>query len=369
MRFDVVVVGAGLSGSVAARQLAEKGRKVLVVERRRRVAGNCHDALDGAGITVHSHGPHIFHTKDRAVWDFANRFASFIPYQHRVLSYAEGRLYPFPINLDTVEAVFGLKLAADQVPAFLSKEAAAAGAASPPGNYRDAVVSQVGQRLYEMFFRGYTRKQWGREPEALSAELAKRVPVRTNRDDRYFSDQFQGVPRGGYAKMVGAILDHPGISLLTGTDWFALRAELQAGLIVYTGELDRYFDYDKGRLEYRSLNIVFETLDKERFQEAAVVNYPNDYAWTRISEFKWLTGERSDKTTICYEFPASEGEPYYIVPDAANSARREEYMRMAKALESAGTHLFIGRLAEYRYYDMDQAIRAALDKTAPIRAS
>jgi UDP-galactopyranose mutase len=265
-----------------------------------------------------------------------------------------------------LEAVFGVELVADEVPAFLAAQASGAGAASPPANYRDAVVSQVGQRLYEMFFAGYTRKQWGREPETLSAELAKRVPVRVNRDNRYFSDQFQGVPRGGYTRMVEAILDHPGISLVTGADWFSMRGELQAGLTVYTGELDRFFDYEKGKLEYRSLKIVFETLEKERHQEAAVVNYPNDYAWTRISEFKWLTGERSEKTTICYEFPTNEGEPYYIIPDAANGERREEYMRKARALESAGTHLFIGRLAEYRYYDMDQAIKAALDKTAAL---
>jgi UDP-galactopyranose mutase len=364
MRFDAVVVGAGLAGSTAARLLAEKGLRVLVAERRRSVGGNCHDALDPSGVRVHSHGPHIFHTDDRAVWEFLSRFAFFRPYQHRVLSYAGGRLHPFPLNLDSVNQVYGTALPLDGLEAFLAAEASKAACSRPPANFRDAVVSQVGQRLYELFFRGYTRKQWEREPEELSAELAARVPLRLGRDDRYFTDIYQGLPEDGYTAMVERMLDHPGISLLLGTDWFSVRAELQAGLTVYTGELDRFFDFSRGRLEYRSLRLEFLRQESGPRQAAAVVNYPNDYDWTRITDFGLLCGQdgRGGCTVLCREYPAAQGEPYYVVPDQANRQRREEYLRMAASLESAGTHIFVGRLAEYRYYDMDDAVRAAMDK-------
>jgi UDP-galactopyranose mutase len=362
MKKDVVIVGAGLAGAVSARVLAEKGKKVLVVEKHRHVGGHCHDQRNEHGITVHTYGPHIFHTNDESVWHFLSRFTDWHYFQHRVLSYAEGRLIPFPINADTINEVFGVSIGVDEVEAFLKKQVAASTFNMPPRNFRDAVVSQVGERLYKLFFENYTRKQWERDPELLSAEIAKRIPVRSNRDGRYFADRYQGIPAGGYTAMVESILAHDNISVMLGADWFEIRDELEAGLTIFTGELDRFFDYSHGKLEYRSLDLVLKTFDKERYQEAAVVNYPNDYGWTRTTEYKALLDEKSPKTTVCFEYPKSEGEPYYVVMDDRNLAMRAAYMKDVEALEKAGSHLFIGRLAEYAYYNMDQVVAATIRK-------
>ncbi len=365
-KYDAIVIGAGLAGSVSARMLAEAGKRVLIVERLRHVAGHCHDYRDAAGIQVHTYGPHIFHTNDREVWRFVRRFSEFRYFQHRVLSYAQGRFLPFPINRDTLCHVFGVQLATGEVGAFLAREVEASSFNKPPRNFRDAVVSQVGERLYDLFFKNYTIKQWERDPESLSAELAKRIPTRSNRDDRYFSDTYQGVPALGYSRLVENILDHPLIGITLGVDWFEFRDFLgrkaDVPLTIFTGELDRYFNYKYGKLAYRSLDLEFKTLDQERFQDAPVVNYPNDYDWTRITEFKQLSGDVSNKTTICYEYPKAQGEPYYVVLDDENTARREAYLNDARQLELEGKTLFIGRLAEYAYYNMDQIIAAAIAK-------
>lgn len=358
--FDVIVAGAGFAGAVAARVLAENQKKVLVVERRRHVAGNCYDETDGAGITVHPYGPHIFHTNSRSCWEFVNRFGAFNGYQHRVRSYTGGVFYPFPINRDTVNQVFGLTLSNQEVSPFLQAQAGPAGKA---GNYREAVVSQVGETLYDLFFSGYTRKQWGREPETLSADLASRIPVRINGDDRYFTDRYQGLPVRGYTRLVENMLAHENIAVMLGADYFAVRETFQPELTVFTGELDRYFDCCDGALDYRSVRLEFETLPMQSYQPAAVVNYPNDYDFTRITEFKKMTLEESPCTTICREYPSAQGEKLYIVPDEKNKLRRAGYIRRAQALEAAGTHLFIGRLAEYKYYNMDAVIASAMQKT------
>jgi UDP-galactopyranose mutase len=365
MKFDAVIVGAGLAGAVSARELAEAGKRVLIVEKHRHVAGHCHDFKNEAGITVHTYGPHIFHTTDKAVWDYVNRFTEFRYFQHRVLSYAGGRLVPFPINRDTINEVFGVNISSGEVEAFLKKEVAASTFNTPWKNFRDAVVGQVGERLYELFFKNYTAKQWARDPETLSAEIAARIPTRQNRDDRYFSDAYQGIPARGYTPMVERILDHENISVMLGADYFALKEDLATPLTVFTGEIDRWFGHKHGKLVYRSLDLEFKTLDQEWYQEASVVNYPNDYPWTRITEFKRLSGESSPKTTLCFEYPKEEGEPYYVVLDNENMAKRDKYAAEAKALEEGGKHLFIGRLAEYKYYNMDQVIAAALKKIRP----
>ncbi len=366
MTYDYIVVGAGLAGSVSARALAEAGNTVLVIERNGHIAGHCHDFRNEAGITVHTYGPHIFHTKSKEVWAWVRKFSDFIYYQHRVLSFANGQLLPFPINRDTISQLFGADLTINEVEEFLAGEVAASEFSTPPKNFRDAVVSQVGETLYSTFFENYTRKQWERDPAELSADLARRIPVRKNRDDRYFSDQYQGIPANGYSAMVESILDHEGISVMLNTDYFNVRNLFKAKATIYTGELDAFFDYTYGTLEYRSLELEFKTLDTPEYQRAAVVNYPNDYDFTRITEFKKLSGEISDKTTLCFEYPKASGEPYYIVPDEKNSAMRERYMELAADLEKKGTHLFIGRLAEYTYYNMDQVIEAALNKVQPL---
>jgi len=369
MKCDVLIIGAGLSGCTAARCLAEKGMTVLVVERLPHIAGHCYDEQDEGGITIHRYGPHIFHTNNREVWSFVNRFARFRYYQHRVLSYAEGRYYPFPINLDTLNLIYGTRLNCREVVSFLKEEVEGSAFSDPPQNFRDAVVSQVGERLYELFFKNYTIKQWGRDPSELSADVAKRIPVRTNRDSRYFSDIYQGIPRNGYTAMVRSMVDHPSIRLLLNTDYFEVKEELQADLTVYTGELDRYFDYEYGRLEYRSLDLDFKTFDIPQYQEAAVVNYPNDYDWTRITEYKHLTGEETGKTTVSFEYPKPEGEPYYVVMTKENIKKRENYLKKVEELEKSGRFLFIGRLAEYAYYNMDQVIAAVFTKLLHIDQS
>ncbi|MFP4461730.1 MAG: UDP-galactopyranose mutase [Thermotogota bacterium] len=359
---EVIVVGAGFSGSVSARVLAEAGFEVLVVERLPHVAGHCYDYRNELGITVHKYGPHIFHTWEKAVWEFLNRFGSFHYYQHRVLSYAQGRFFPFPINLDTINQVFGTNLNVTQMEDFLKTEIEKADVGASDENFESAVVSQVGEHLYELFFKYYTMKQWECDPRELSASLAKRIPVRQNRDDRYFSDRYQGIPERGYTALIESILDHPRISVMTNTDYFSVSEDFSPRLMVYTGKLDRYFDFRFGKLAYRSLALDFKTVDREFFQPVATVNYPNDYDWTRITEFKHFLGVSSDKTTVCFEYPKAVGEPYYVVLNEENIQRREQYMKEVGELESSGHFLFVGRLAEYKYYNMDQVVLRALEK-------
>ncbi len=358
----VLVVGAGLAGSVCARKLAEAGEKVLVVERLNHIGGHCYDFKNNAGITVHRYGPHIFHTESKRVWDFVTGFSDFHYYQHRVLAYAEGAFHKFPINLDTINGIYGTALNINEVEGFLSNEVESSNYQDPVENFEDAVIAQVGKKMYEMFFRNYTIKQWERDPRELSPELAKRIPVRKNRDARYFSDPYQGIPEKGYTALISAILDHENISVLLNTDYCSIKDSINARMTVYTGELDRFFDYRHGKLAYRSLDLAFKTFDKAYYQDVATVNYPNDYDWTRITEFKHFLDEQSDKTTVCFEYPRADGEPYYIVMNAENMKKREEYMEEAERLEHSGRYLFVGRLAEYQYYNMDQVILRALEK-------
>jgi len=362
MKCDILVAGAGLAGCTAARLLAEQGQKVLVLEKRKDIAGNCHDFRDENGITVHRYGPHIFHTNNKAVWDFVNRFTPFLPFQHRVLAYAEGRLIPFPINRDTICDVFGVNIPVTEVRSFLANEVAASTFHVPSQNFRDAVVSQVGERLYDLFFKNYTRKQWDTDPENLSAEVASRIPVRENRDPRYFSDKYQGIPKLGYTGMMANMLDHPGITVMTNADFFELRDGIERTLTVYTGKLDEYFGRRHGELNYRSVRFEFETVDETRHQEVSVVNYPNDYDYTRITEFKHFTGEKSDRTTLCREYPSAEGDPCYIVMTKDNLEKRQRYLAEIEQASRKEPSLLLGRLAEYRYYNMDQVIEAVFLK-------
>lgn len=369
MKFDCLVIGAGLSGAISARLLAEAGKKVLVMEKLKHTGGHCHDYLSKEGITVHTYGPHIFHTESKKVWDFLNRFTSFHLFQHKVLSYAEGLLLPFPINLDTINMVYGTSMGTEDVPPFLAEEVKKSSFSNPPANFKDAVISQVGERFYNMFFKNYTIKQWERDPTELSAELAKRIPVRTNRDNRYFSDKYQGIPEDGYTKMTENILNHENIILMAGADYFVYKDAVYSSgkepeITVYTGNLDEFFNFKHGKLQYRSLHLEFKTENIIQYQKAPVVNYPNDYNFTRITEFKQFTGEAAEiaKSVICMEYPKETGEPYYIVPTEDNMKKRGKYIEEVEALEKEGTHVFTGRLAQYKYYNMDQAILAAMEK-------
>ena len=363
MRFEVLVVGSGLSGATAARILAEAGHRVLVIEKRSHIGGNVYDFRDEAGVRVHKYGPHIFHTTSKRVWDFLRQFTTFRLYQHKVLSFVEGRLVPFPINVQTLREVFGIKdLNIYDARELLEKEVKGSKFNDPPRNFRDVVVSQVGERLYELFFKGYTVKQWERDPEELSPEVAKRIPVRFNFDDRYFSDKYQGIPEKGYTEMMNRMLDHENISLFLNVDYFEVRDLFKPKLTVYTGRLDRFFDNAYGQLEYRSLRFEYKTLDMEWYQPVATVNYPSDYDFTRITEFKHFLREATSKTTIAFEYPAKEGEPFYVVLTEDNEKKRDLYLKEVKKLEKSGEFLFMGRLAEYKYYNMDQAVLRAIAK-------
>lgn len=361
----ILVAGAGLAGCTAARLLAEQGHQLTIYEAREHIGGNIYDEKQPSGITRQVYGPHIFHTRQQEIWQFVTRFTKMRPFQHRVLSYTQGQLYPFPINRDTICQLYGINLANDEVPDFLEKEVKKAQFDLPAKNFRDAIVSQVGEYLYHCFFENYTAKQWQRDPSELSAEVAGRIPVRANRDDRYFTDRYQGIPLPGYTAMCEKMLDHPQIEVGCKHP-YKKGDEQDFDLLIYTGRLDDFFDRDEGELSYRSVHFDFQTLDEKEYQPAAVVNYPNDYDFTRITEFKHMTGEHSSQTEICLEYPSAEGVPCYVVLNRENLALRERYQAKAKALEHAEKVIFLGRLAEYKYYNMDQVIARAMEVCAQI---
>lgn len=364
MSYDVLIAGAGFSGSTAARLQAEKGKKVLLVEKRDHIGGNCYDLKNAYGITTQKYGPHIFHTNNQDVWKFLRKFSAFNNYKHKVISHVGDKFYPIPINKTTVCRFFNLDINTTDVAEVLRQEIRGSQYNSPPETFEDQVISQVGERLYQAFFKGYTMKQWGKNPKELSADIAKRVPVRDNIDDHYFSDIFQGIPENGFTPLFENMLDHPNITVMLNTDYFEVRTSYKPELTVYTGELDRYFDYKYGKLEYRSLNFEYKNLEQENFQPAAVVNYPGDEEWTRITEYKQFLDEKSDWTTLCYEYPSNTGDPYYVIINNDNLRKRELYMQEVQKLEDEGKVLFTGRLAEYKYYNMDQVVESVIIKVA-----
>lgn len=355
----ILIAGAGLAGCTSARLLADMGHKVTLFEERGHIAGNCYDERQNSGVSIHRYGPHIFHTNNSEVWQFVTRFTKMRPFQHRVLSYTQGQLLPFPINRDTICQLYGISISTHEVRAVLDAEVAKSKFSLPARNFRDAIVSQVGESLYACFFENYTAKQWQRDPSELSAEIAGRIPIRENRDDRYFTDKYQGIPLPGYTAMCENMIDHPNITLKLNRPYLSGDEE-DYDLLVYTGRLDQFFSEEEGALTYRSVRFDFETIDREFYQPAAVVNYPNDYDFTRITEFKHMTGEKSPQTEICFEYPSEDGVPCYVVLNAENIALRDRYLSKVKELEKTGRYQFIGRLAEYKYYNMDQVIARAL---------
>jgi UDP-galactopyranose mutase len=353
--FDYLVVGAGFAGSVLAERLARgSGKRVLICDQRPHIGGNAYDEYDAAGVLVHRYGPHIFHTNSADVFNYLSRFTDWRSYEHRVLASVEGQLLPMPINLDTINRLYGLNLDSSGVERYL---ASVAEKRAVIRTSEDVVLNGVGRDLYEKFFRNYTRKQWGLDPSELDAQVAARIPVRTNRDDRYFTDEYQAMPRRGFTRLFENLLDHPNISILLNTDYREIADEIPYRKMIYTGPIDEFFDLRFGKLPYRSLQFRHETHDLERFQAAAVVNYPNDHDYTRITEFKYLTGQEHRRTSIVYEFPKAEGDPYYPIPQAANAAIYKQYRELAEATPEVR---FVGRLATYRYYNMDQVIAQAL---------
>jgi UDP-galactopyranose mutase len=356
-RYDYLVVGAGFAGSVLAERLASQhNARVLLIDRRPHVGGNAYDEPDAAGIMYHKYGPHIFHTNAQQVVDYLSQFTEWRPYEHRVLATVRDKLVPIPINRTTLNKLFDLDLETDEEAAeYLASRA------EPVDEIKtseDVVINAVGRELYELFFRGYTRKQWGLDPSELDKQVTSRIPTRTNTDDRYFGDTFQAMPKDGFTAMFEKMTDHPNITKKLGVDYRDVRDQVEYGHLVFTGPIDEYFDFRFGKLPYRSLKFDHQTLDQEQFQDVAVVNYPaEDVPYTRISEYKHLTGQQHPKTSITYEYPSAEGDPYYPIPRPENQELFKKYEALADATEGV---TFVGRLATYRYYNMDQIVGQAL---------
>lgn len=354
------MVGAGFAGSVFARRAAEElDLRVLVIDRRPHIAGNAHDALDRHGILCHSYGPHIFHTNATPVRDFLSRFTAWRPYEHRVLADVDGQLVPVPINRTTINRLYRLTLSSDEeAAAFLAERAEPVALIT---NSEEAVVGKVGRDLYERLFRGYTRKQWGLDPSELHASVCARIPVRHNEDDRYFTDAFQAMPADGYTALFARMLDHPNITVKTGTEYTDVRDEVQASTTVWTGPIDEFFDYRFGALPYRSLRFTYEqraTPGGGLAQPVAQVNVPAERVpYTRITEYRHLTGQSAEVTTLAYEYPTDVGEPYYPIPRPQN---RELYHRYEALAAERPDVLFLGRLARYQYLNMDQVVAGSL---------
>lgn len=358
---DILVVGAGFAGSVVARQLAESGYRVLIIEKRSHIGGNAWDMKDEHGILIHPYGPHIFHTNSEKVLRYLSRFTDWRFYEHRVLAEVGDQQLPLPINRTTINRLYGLNLTEEGVADFLNevKEPISAIKTS-----EDVVLSSVGKDLCDLFFRGYTKKQWGLDLSELSAGVAARIPTRTNDDDRYFTDQYQLMPIDGYGAMFNRMLDHPLISIQCDIDYFEIKNNVQVEHTVYTGSIDAFFSYQYGKLPYRSLSFEHSHIPTcDSYQQVGTVNYPNEHAYTRITEFKKLTGQSASGTSIVKEFPQAEGDPFYPIPRPENDAIYKKYQTRS---EQELNVTFVGRLAEYRYYNMDQVVASALSKADKI---
>lgn len=355
---DTLIVGAGFAGAVTARELAEAGERVLVIDKRPHIGGNAYDRLDADGVLVHEYGPHIFHTNSERVFEYLSRFTAWRPYEHRVLAVPDarsGKSYPLPINRTTINRLYGLDLDEAGVAAFLERVREPK---DPIRTSEDVVLNSVGRDLCEKFFRGYTRKQWGLDLSELAGGVAARIPTRTNDDDRYFTDKFQAMPAEGYTKMFERLLGHPNISVRTSVEYRQIVSACDVRRTVFSGPVDEYYGHRFGRLPYRSLRFEHQHLkDTAQLQAVGTVNYPNDHAYTRITEFKHLTGQQHAGTSIVREIPSAEGDPYYPIPNPANEALFKRYEALA---ETESDVFFIGRLAQYRYYNMDQVVGAAL---------
>lgn len=362
MQYDFLIVGAGLAGSTFAERLAnERGASVLVIDRRDHVAGNTHDDVYLDGLQYHAYGPHIFHTNSDRVVEYLSKFTDWRPYEHRVLSRIAGKLVAVPINRQTINTLFNLDLNEEAVARFLASRAEPYVRIE---NSEQMIRSRIGVELYEQFFRGYTRKQWGRDPADLDAMVCGRIPTRTGDDDRYFTDRFQAMPADGYTAMVRRMLASPNIDVLLGVDYRDIAGEVRAEQIVFTGPIDEYYNYRYGRLPYRTLRFDFEVHDVQRFQAAACINEPDESVpYTRTTEYSYLTGQQADRTVTSREYPGSIGDPFYPIPCAES---RELYRRYDALAQREPRVTFAGRLGEYKYFNMDQAVASALAKVAAL---
>lgn len=361
MKFDVVIVGAGISGATLAERFSTKlNKKVLLLEKREHIGGNCYDHYDKAGVLVSKYAAHIFHTSHEDVWNYVRMFSKWRPYFHKVLSMVEGQLVPIPVNITTVNTLFNLFIKNEaEMKQWLSTQIVNI---NDPKNSEESALSRVGPVLYEKMFKNYTTKQWDTDPKNLDKSILDRIPVRLDFNDHYFSDPHQAMPLKGYTKIFENMLNHPKITVMLNTDYFSVQKEIEGyEQLFFTGPIDQFFGFSLGKkLQYRSLRFEFETLNQEFFQSNSVINYPNENEFTRIVEFKYLTGQIHPQTTIVREYPTWEGEPYYPVINKENLALFDQYSLEAKKNETSKIH-FVGRLANYKYFNMDQAFKNSLD--------
>lgn len=359
---QIVCIGAGISGATLAERYASVGKQVLVLEKRDHIGGNCYDYYNDDGILVSKYGAHLFHTNDEEVWEYVQRFSEWFKYEHKVLAKVGDQLVPIPVNITTVNKLFGLSIQSEsEMDEWLQQNQVHN---DNPKNGKEAALARVGEVLYEKMFKHYTKKQWDKFPEELDASVLQRIPVRNNFDDRYFSDTYQFLPKNGYTTLFEKMLDHPNIEVRLNTDFFDVKDSLgSVEKVFYTGPIDRYFDFKfslEEKLEYRSINFVSETHDVDFYQENSVINYPGpEVPYTRIVEYKHITGQQvPNKTTIVKEFTVDDGEPYYPVPNERNQAIYEKYRKETEKLTNV---FFVGRLANYKYFNMDQAFKSALE--------
>ena len=356
MFIKYVGVGAGLAGLTMAERIASQlDEKVLVIEKRSHIGGNVYDSYNDDGILIHNYGPHTFHTNDREVFNYVLQFTEWHDYQHRVLSYVDGNFVPIPISLETVNRLYNLSLSEEEMDAFIEGHREQMDVIR---NSEDVVFSQAGRDIYEKFFKQFTIKQWGVSPAEMDPYVIRRIPFRKNRDTRYFTDRYQGNPKHGFTRMCERMAAHPKIMLLLNTDYKDVIQQIEYEKMIYTGPIDYFYDFALGKLLWRSIRFEFETHDFESYQPTASTRYPNDYDYTRITEFKKMTGQVHPKTTILKEYPCFGEEPYYTYPTPQWRELAEQY-RAKSAMEQ--NVVFLGRLAEYKYYDMDDVIRRALD--------
>lgn len=356
MKFKYVVVGAGLAGLTVAERIASQlAENVLIIEKRGHIGGNVYDSYNEDGILIHNYGPHTFHTNDKEVFDYICSFTKWNEYQHRVLSYVNGNFVPMPISLETINQLYNMNLSEDEMDAFIESRREKI---EDIRTSEDVVLSQGGRDIYEKFFKYFTIKQWGVDPSELDKSVISRIPFRKNRDTRYFTDKYQGNPVGGYTQMCQRMIDHPKIKVMINTDYKEVIADIEYEKLIYTGPIDYYFDYKFGKLKWRSIKFIFETYDKESYQPTASTRWPMDYDYTRITEFKKMTGQKSEKTTILKEIPCDGDEPFYTFPTVEWKELAQKYRDEAEKEQNV---VFLGRLAEYKYYDMDDVVRRALD--------
>ena len=366
MTFDYLIVGAGFSGCVLAERLASQcGKTCLIVERRNHIGGNAYDFHDKAGVLLHCYGPHYFRTNSDRIKAYLSQFTEWQAVEYKILSWTQNRFWQFPINLNTFEQLLGRPSTTEEMEATLAQWRVPI---ENPHNSEEVIISQVGVQLYEMFFKNYTRKQWRRDPKDLDASVCGRIPIRTNRDDRYLSEKFQALPKNGYTRMFERLVSHPNIKVVLQTDYREAMHQVQYRHLIYTGAIDEFFDYCYGPLPYRSLRFEPETMEKEFFQPVMQVNYPNDYEFTRIVEIKHATGQKLPATTIVREYPEDYHrgrEAYYPIPAPDAQALYQRYAACSAVEKNVS---FVGRLATYRYYNMDQVVGMALTEFERLKA-